>query len=463
MQQISSSSAIIKWRGDAQRACITKALPKTETPDSCLDASVTDGNHKEAHFSNLSPDTEYTYSLDGFSDKDMRFRTAPPAGQVPADGNTHIWIIGDSGTESLEYPAGEFPLLGKARSVMEGFLSYNASANNEPLDLFLMLGDNAYLDGTDEQWQKAAFEVYPALLSQVALWPTIGNHEMGGVDIEYPEHGLVFGSGGSTSSDPNSFMSTDDRRPRRVPYLDIFTLPARGELGGVASGTEQYYSFNYANVHVVSLDSQLSARDKTQRDAMREWLIADLSANRQDWTIVIFHHPPYSKSSHDSDTEPAAKLGIDQPIIDMRVEFTPVFEDFGVDLVYSGHSHAYERSYYLHGHRGDAATFNAEEHAELNAAGEPAVGYGDEAYQQISTGSGRDDKVVYSVAGSSGMVSIGHGKLDHPAHAVQMHDPQQRRGLEQLGSVIVDAGPTELTARFINDKGLVMDTVSIIR
>ena len=51
-----------------------------------------------------------------------------------------------------------------------------------------------------------------------------------------------------------------------MPYLNIFSLPAAGESGGVASGTEQYYSVNYGNVHVVSLDSQLSARDPDQRE-----------------------------------------------------------------------------------------------------------------------------------------------------------------------------------------------------
>ncbi len=96
------------------------------------------------------------------------------------------------------------------------------------------------------------------------------------------------------------------------------------DVGGVASGTEQYYSFDYGNVHFVSLDSQLSARDKIQRDAMRGWLIADLSSNQLDWTVVIFHHPPYTKGSHDSDEKPSSYFGIDTPIIDMRKEFTPV-------------------------------------------------------------------------------------------------------------------------------------------
>jgi len=122
------------------------------------------------------------------------------------------------------------------------------------------------------------------------------------------------------SSDPSTY---DDGNPATVddgpPYLKIFSLPTAGEVGGVASGTEQYYSTNYGNVHLVSLDAQLSNVDPGQREAMRQWLIADLSNNDRDWTIVIFHHPPYSKAiNHNSDFE--------QREIDMRVEFTPVFE-----------------------------------------------------------------------------------------------------------------------------------------
>ena len=463
LQQISSNSAIIKWRGSADQACIAKASDNLSSQAQCLPAHDTESNHREVRFAKLTPDTQYHYSVGGFTDRTTRFHTAPESGQLPADGNTHIWIIGDSGSTSYEHPKDTFPFAGKSKAVMDGYLHYNSTHNNEPLDLFLMLGDNAYVDGTDDQWQKAVFEIYTGLLSQAPLWPTIGNHEMGGVDFDIPEQGIIFGSGGSTSADPNSYMSMDNRVPSRVPYLDIFTLPTKAELGGVPSGTEQYYSFNYGNVHIVSLDSQLSARDEGQRAAMKEWLIADLSSNNQHWTLVIFHHPPYSKSSHDSDTEPSMEMGIDQPIISMRQEFTPVFEDYGVDLVYSGHSHAYERSYYLNGHRGDAITFDAAKHAELNPAGEPAIGYGDEAYSQVSVGSQRDDKVVYSVAGSSGFVNLGEGKLDHPAHSVQKNDPQGRHGLEEMGSVVVDAGATELTARFINEKGQVLDTVTIVR
>lgn len=473
LQQLGSDSAIIKWRGDAQLGCWWAKEDDLEQAR-CKQAEATEGNHRELAIKDLTADTEYHYSVGGFSGDLLRFRTAPVPGQLPADGSIHIWVLGDSGTESAKVSHGHSNK-GKAAKTLAGYQHYRAKNNNKPPDMMVMLGDNAYMEGTDEQWQTAVFDVFSDVLSQTALYSTIGNHEMGAAVIKasvlgekYPElasrqKGDLWLGGVSTSSDPNTYITTDNKTPRRLPYLDILTLPKNAELGGTASGTEQYYSINYGNVHLISLDSQLSARDEQQRIAMRKWLVTDLLNNGQSWTIVVFHHPVYTKGSHDSDHAPASRMGIDQPIVDMRREFTSVFEDYGVDLVFSGHSHSYERSWYLHGHRGDAASFDAAQHAELNASGVPAIGFGEEAYQQVSVSSQQNDKVVYTVAGSSGHVSMASGKLNHPAHAIQENDPQRRHGLAEQGSVVVDASKDELVARFIDEKGSVLDTVVIQR
>lgn len=459
LQQISSHSVIIKWRGEASTACILNQQHKPH----CLTAKATDGDHREVLFQQLQADTDYLYSVGSYSDETLHFRTAPITGKTTNQPKLRMWILGDSGTASEIDQKGNMPHPHEAKAVMEGFLAYNQQQQNNYLNMILLLGDNAYSEGTDAQWQTSVFDLYRPLLTQTALWPTIGNHEMGAGMFDVPDHGKVTMGGLSISASPDSFYSLDDSSPKRMPYLDIFSLPTNAQTGGVASGTEQYYAFNYGNIHVVSLDSQLSARQETQRNAMREWLIADLGSNQQDWTIVIFHHPPYTRGSHDSDTATASRFGVDTPIIDMREEFTPVFEDYGVDMVYSGHSHSYERSYYLNGHRGDANTFNAAVHAELSTQGQPATGRDQQPYPQISANSKQDDKVVYTVAGSSGKVSLGKGKLDHPAHAIQPHDAEKRRGLAELGSVLLETSANELSALFINEKGQVLDKVTITR
>jgi 3',5'-cyclic AMP phosphodiesterase CpdA len=453
----------------------------------CVAGVETAGGHLEAKLTGLAPDKNYFYSVGGIVSPQQEFRTAPNGNKPTRDGNTHILIVGDSGTQT------EGDHDGEAAAVLAGFEKYNADAGGEPVDIFLALGDNAYVAGTDAQWQGAFFDIYPQILKGAFTLPTIGNHEMGfgplplcaiapshpacPTDLRIPYGGV------STSADPASYDGNGDLRPdgTGMPYFDIFSLPAAAESGGVPSGTEQYYSVDYGNVHIVSLDSQLSARDPGQRDAMKEWLKADLAANDRDWTVVIFHHPPYSKgTNHDSDTA-NQRLDIDQPQWDMRNEFTPVFEEYGVDVVYSGHAHSYERSYYLRGLTVTSAEMGAlEDYVELNGDGKPALGNGEEIYQQLSpTSGGLDDRVVYTVAGSSGKADDAPGGFDiaeewlrHPVHLPQEADPLPsgcdspegcHHGLAVRGSVVLDVAENALTARFVDENGSVLDQFTINR
>ena len=465
LQQLSDTSVVIKWRGAATAACIGTLQ---DTLKVYADATVTEGDHKQVTFTGLLPEVTYFYSIGGArqAPADQYFTTHPQPGSLPADGNTRIWLIGDSGTggdDEREDHEGE------ALEVLAGMQAYTAR-DGEPVDVFLMLGDNAYDVGSDFNFQQAVFETYPDLLKRLALWPTIGNHEMG-LGFLNPTVALP---GFSQSTDPDSWIEDTEAQPRGMPYLDIFTLPTNGEAGGVPSGTEQYYSFDYGRVHIVSLDSQLSARDPDQLSAMKSWLIEDLSSNDADWTIVIFHHPPYSKgANHDSDD--TEKLGgFDMPQQWMREQFVPVFDQYGVDVVYNGHSHSYERSFYLTNLTGKSDTYSAANNAELvdGNPNRPASGRGTEEYRQLSpTSGGVDDRVVYTVTGNGGKADSSSGLteasqwLRHPAMIEQPADTVQprRRGLAVIGSVVVDAGPERLRAHFIDAEGEVLDSFTITR
>ena len=81
-------------------------------------------------------------------------------------------------------------------------------------------------------------------------------------------------------------------------------------------------------------------------------LEADLAATDQDWIIAFWHPPSYTKGSHDSDTEIR--------LIEMRENLLPILENHGVDLVLTGHSHSYERSFLLDGHYGTSDTLTEE-------------------------------------------------------------------------------------------------------
>ena len=87
-----------------------------------------------------------------------------------------------------------------------------------------------------------------------------------------------------------------------------------------------YYSFKKGNVHFFALDSNYM--DPKQLD----WLQKQLEgAGSNEWKICFFHHPLYSS---------ARKHG---PATDLRLLLEPIFVKYGVNVVFAGHEHVYER------------------------------------------------------------------------------------------------------------------------
>jgi hypothetical protein len=287
-----------------------------------------------------------------------------------------------------------------------------------------MLGDNAYSDGKDSEYTRGLFRVFPTLLRRTVLWPAPGNHE----------------------------FDKSDSATQTGPYYEAFTLPTAGEAGGLPSGTEAYYSFDYGNIHFVSLDSHDTLRtapDDPVNDvcapgeggAMYQWLCADLAATEQDFVIVYWHHPPYSKGSHDSDDGGRET--------EMRERFVPVLEDHGVDLQLTGHSHSYERSILLDGHYGKSRDFDPALHAVDPGDGDPQ---GDGPYQKLEIGPRPHQGAVYSVVGSSSRLS--RADLDHPVMAVSV---------ESLGSLVLDVVGRQLDGTFLDETGAVRDRFRILK
>jgi 3',5'-cyclic AMP phosphodiesterase CpdA len=88
---------------------------------------------------------------------------------------------------------------------------------------------------------------------------------------------------------------------------------------------ERYYSYVRSNVRFVVLDSNFL--DPRQL----EWLERTLRSGNEPWKIAYFHHPLYSDGGrHGSE-------------IELRVKLEPLFVKYGVNVVYSGHDHIYER------------------------------------------------------------------------------------------------------------------------
>ncbi len=392
------AGVIVRWRTDV----LTSSRVRYGDDPAALTYSVQDTvatTEHEMALTGLAPETRVFYAVGTLDttlagDSTYAFTTAPPAGTRRP---VRAWIIGDSGTADAN-----------AAAVRDAYLAY---AGAHPADLWLMLGDNAYTAGTDAQYQAAVFDTYPAVLRSTVLWPTRGNHDQ-----------LYSGTGND--------------------YYDIFTLPTAGQAGGLASGTEAYYSFDYADVHFVCLDSEGS--NLSPGSAMFTWLADDLAATDQDWLLAFWHHPPYTKGSHDSDNDGDSG----GRMRDMRENALPVLEAGGVDLVLSGHSHSYERSMLLDGHYGYSWTLADSMKVD------PGDGRldGDGAYRKPSQGPAPHEGAVYVVAGSSGKTS--GGSLNHPVMLVNRN---------VLGSVILDVDGDQLDAVFLDAAGAPEDHFTVVK
>jgi 3',5'-cyclic AMP phosphodiesterase CpdA len=86
---------------------------------------------------------------------------------------------------------------------------------------------------------------------------------------------------------------------------------------------------------------------------MVRWLRHDLTANNKPWIIAFWHHPPYSKGHHDSDDlkDSGGRMAW------MRETIVPILDEAGVDIVFTGHSHSYERSKFISRYYSTASKF----------------------------------------------------------------------------------------------------------
>ena len=147
-------------------------------------------------------------------------------------------------------------------------------------DLVIMLGDNMYGGQTPADFVSKFERPYASLLKAgVKFQASLGNHD----------------------------------RPENVSYKPF-------NMNG-----ERYYTYVRKNVRFFALDSTLM-------DAKQlAWLERSLAQAQEDWKICYFHHPLYSNASRHGSS------------VDLRVTLEPIFVKHGVDVVFSGHDHVYER------------------------------------------------------------------------------------------------------------------------
>lgn len=311
LQTATSNSITVRWRTNTALQGRVYYGNTAGNLNNIIDDSVSKTEHI-INIGKLKAYTKYYYAIATFStvlqkDTSDYFYTLPATGDT---GTYRIGIFGDCGNNSINQ-----------RNVRDAFIKY---LGNNYLNSWILLGDNAYANGFDEQFQTGFFNIYRAkLLKQSPLWPCPGNHDYDNVRT--------------------------NQLSKNIPYYSIFTTPEKGEVGGVASNSKSYYSFDLGNIHFISLDSygielgQYRLSDTLSPQV--NWLKNDLSSNKnKDWVVVFFHHPPYTMGSHNSDTE--------KELVLIRKNLLPLLERYHVDVVLTGHSHVYERSAPMSGYYG---------------------------------------------------------------------------------------------------------------
>ena len=177
-------------------------------------------------------------------------------------------------------------------------------------DLVLHTGDLIYPEASYDLFETEFFQIYKDLLKSVWIAPVMGNH-----DVTY-----------------NNGQS----------FIDVFVNPPNATN---PAERELYYSFDYGNAHFVMLNHYFEM--STVGSAQYNWLQNDLASSTQFWKFVVFHEPAYFS---DPNQLPSGNTKIVQNLV-------PLFEQYNVDMVLSGHQHLYERLYPLLG--GQVSTIEA--------------------------------------------------------------------------------------------------------
>lgn len=394
LQMATQHSIIVRWRTDLPAVSELYYGPDSSLLSNHITLKSEPTTEHEIEIPNLKADTRHYYSIGSQKGSNVSyFETLPDVMQA---GEYTFLALGDCGS-------GYQQQTDVKNAVLEEFGNH--------FDGVLLLGDNAYQSGTDKNYQDNFFR-YNEIFTNSVIWPTPGNHD-------YNNH-IPF------SVDP--------------AYYDIFNCPTEGECGGVPSGSEKYYSYDFGNIHFISIDSY----DESTKEsgAMVSWLKKDLEQNSQQWTIVYWHHPPYSKGSHDSDN------GLfNRKMIQMRKRIVPLLENSNVDLVLNGHSHTYERSKLISGHYGKSRTLEESNIIDSTGGVYPEHCPYDKSDSSVNKGT------VYCVMGTSGKISKVNKDWPHPV--MYSYDDKN------VGALILQINGSELNVKYLTSHKEISDHFTI--
>jgi hypothetical protein len=170
---------------------------------------------------------------------------------------------------------------------------------------FVMHVGDVVDNGPDKrEWIHELFGPSADLFGRVAVLPTIGNHER-----------------------------------NHANYYNYFSLPA----------PEYYYRFRYGNADFFSIDTNKKVAPGSEQ---YEWLDKELSKSDATWKVCFHHHPAYSSDGDDYGNTWIGRGKFTEGDANAR-QLAALYERHGVDVVFNGHIHAYERTWPLRGGKVD--------------------------------------------------------------------------------------------------------------
>ncbi len=205
-----------------------------------------------------------------------------------------------------------------------GMLTFRTAAGPEEAWSFSVLGDT---------------ESRPHINDRLAKW----------IWGERPDFVINVGDLTDSGQEPRRFewtheyLSAMTQLASRIP---IFPVAGNGESDlhwyrhyHALPGNEGYYTFTYGNAQFFMLDSNQPMGPGSEQ---YEWMARVLPASTAQWKFAAHHHPAYTSDENDygNTWEGSSEWG------DLNVRgMVPLYEQHGVDIVFFGHLHTYERSW----------------------------------------------------------------------------------------------------------------------
>ena len=166
-------------------------------------------------------------------------------------------------------------------------------------------------NGQDASQWRAWFNSVSVFSDAVPLAPVIGNHEA--YNMKWKEY-------------------------LPASYTHLFNVPQNG----LAKYPNQFYSFDYGQVHFVVLDTNFPEMENFQPDLLADelsWLEKDLAASKAQWKVVLMHRDIFLYGFGPESGRAQSKT----QFLDFSYRLMPVFEKYKVDAVLTAHLHTYRR------------------------------------------------------------------------------------------------------------------------